>query len=105
LPNGVDRNYHRVVASCARYRQRYNVWPDEIRLDPSILWDLAHVLDGEQFRQLANRVRLRTRDAPGISVGGGSGVVQYDFSVADIPRDSFEQAWDWLGIEPRDVED
>lgn len=74
-------------------------------MDAGVLWDLARVLDDEQFRHLGNHVRLKTRDAPGISAGGAEGVVQYDFSVADIPRESFQQAWEWLAIEPQVVDD
>jgi hypothetical protein len=100
MPNGVDKNFRRLLAVCALYRSRYNEWPAEVRMHPIMLHDLARLLDDEQFQRLAAHVRLGTRDTMGISAGG-RGVVQYGERGAESDPGLIELAEQWLGIQPR----
>ena len=65
MPNGIDKNLHRLLMACALYRQRYDEWLAQARLHPLILHDLANVLDADQFAKLAAHVQIRTRDSNG----------------------------------------
>jgi hypothetical protein len=98
MPNGVDKNLYRLRSACASYRAKYHEWPSQARLQPLLLWDIAQVLDAENFDRLAAHLELRTRDAPGLSVGG-RGVVEYGGD--DVDGELLDLAEKWLGVEVR----
>lgn len=105
MPNGVDKNLHRLHTVCAAYRKRYSEWPSQARLPPMILQDLAHILDVENFGRLAAHIELRTSDHDDITVGG-RGVVKYS-EVGSEAFDTavFELTERWLGVTVRrDIE-
>src|SRR6478609_7474570 len=105
MPNGVDKNFRRLLMACAVYRQKYGEWPVQARMNAGLLQDLAHLFDGENFARLANYLELRTRDKVGLSVGG-RGVVEYaDVDHARLDQEILELAERWLAVEVRrDVE-
>jgi hypothetical protein len=105
MPNGADKNLIRLSIACAVYRQRFREWPSEARLAPVVLWDIAQLLDGENFISLAARLRLRTSEHAQISVGGSHGHVNYEEIEHSEAAPYRDQAWRWLGIEVRrDIE-
>jgi hypothetical protein len=77
MPNGADKNLRRVLIACSAFRERYGEWPSQARMHPLMLWDLAQVLDGDEFVKLATHLQLRTKDRMGLTVGGARGVVDY----------------------------
>ncbi len=99
MPNGHDKNFMRLRWACAEYRQAHKEWPTEARMDASILWDLAHLFDSNQFQSLASRIRIRTRDKSGLSVGGARGVVEYG-TGAGVDEETLELTERWLGVQP-----
>jgi hypothetical protein len=101
MPNGVDKNFRRLLMACAVYHQTYGEWPTQARLHAFILRDLALLFDPENFERLAQRMELRTRPTVGISVGG-RGVVDYaDLGHARSGGTNVRDAERWLGIEIR----
>src|SRR5215213_4224278 len=105
MPNGVDKNFRRLLMACAVYWQKYNEWPSQARLHPMLLQDLAHLFDRDNFERLATHLELRTRDTMGVSVGG-RGVVDYgDVDPGRLDNDTVELAQQWLGVHVRrDIE-
>jgi hypothetical protein len=101
MPNGADKNLQRLLAACAVHRQKHGEWPSQARLEPSLLQNLAHVLDGENFARLAAHLELRTRDRPGLSVGGRGAVEYGDIDHGRVDADVLALAERWLGVEPR----
>jgi hypothetical protein len=101
VPNGVDKNFRRLLMACAAYRQEHGEWPAQARLHPALMQDLARLFDGDDFARLAARLELRTRERVGLSVGG-RGVVEY----GEVDHDRFDdellvRAETWLGVTPR----
>jgi hypothetical protein len=92
MPNGVEKNFSRLLMACAIYRQKYNEWPSQARLHPVILHDLAQLFDSQNFERLAAHLDLRTRDRMGLSVGG-RGVVEYGERDADPALVEFAEKW------------
>ena len=106
MPNGRSKNLVRLRSACAAYRARHDEWPAEARVDPIILRDLAHLLDDESFSALASRIRLRTKDTGGLSVGGARGVVQYGVEGFEEPSaELLTLSERWLGVAPRESDD
>ena len=69
-------------------------------MDPPILQNLAHILDEGSFSALASRIRLRTKDTGGLSVGGARGVVQYGIKGYQEPSDELLALSErWLGVQ------
>jgi hypothetical protein len=103
--NGVDRNLVRLELCVAVYRARFNAWPTHARFSPFFLWELAQLLDAENFEQLSRRMELRTQAEAmmiGISVGGSHGVQWYEgVDHGRIPPDAMEDARVWLGVHTR----
>jgi len=91
--------------ACAVYRQKYDEWPSQARMNAGLLQNLAWLFDGDNFARLANHLQLRTRDKVGLSVGG-RGVVEYgDVDHARLDQEILELAERWLAVEVRrDVE-
>jgi hypothetical protein len=101
MPNGADKNLYRLQAACAVYRQKYHAWPTQARFGAFYLWDLANLLDSENFARLAAHLELRTSDSGEISVGG-AGVVDYgDVDHERIEAGMLELTERWLGVEAR----
>lgn len=99
MPNGADKNYRRLVMTCAAYRQRYGEWPSQARFHPLILHDLATLLDSGEFVKLAAHLQLRTRDRMSISVGG-RGIVDYsDVEHERLDQANLERAELWLDLQ------
>jgi hypothetical protein len=96
VPNGEDKNICRLEVCCAAYREKYGEWPAEARLAPMLLHDIARYLDSESFEALASRIRLRTRDLPGLSVGGSKGVMEYGPGPSD--EHYLDLARRWLDV-------
>jgi hypothetical protein len=101
VPNGVDRNFRRLLMACAVHRQKYGEWPTQARLHARLVQDLANLFDADDFARLAANLELRTRDRVGLSVGG-RGVVEY----AEVDHDRLDnqvlvEAEAWLGVTPR----
>ena len=101
MPNGVDKNFRRLLMACAVYHQEYGEWPTQARLHAFILRDLAGLFDAENFERLAARMELRTRPTVGISVGG-RGVVDYaTIGHGSAGGTTTGDAERWLGVEIR----
>ena len=101
MPNGIDKTLQRLIRACAAYRAKYEEWPAEAWMEAGYIFDLAQLLDHENFTLLATRIRLRTKDA-GISVGGAKGVYVYgDIELDDRAIALIETADRWLGVELR----
>jgi hypothetical protein len=101
VPNGINKNIVRLAMTAAVYRARFHIWPTHARFAPIILWDLAQILDLENFEKLARLMELRTQPH-GISVGGAPGVQRYeDVDHGRIPDGAREEAWRWLGLSTR----
>jgi hypothetical protein len=101
MPNGVDKNFRRLLFACVAYHQKYGEWPTQARLHAYILRDLAGLFDPENFARLAERMELRTRPTVGISVGG-RGVVDYaDLGPVSKGGTTVGDAERWLGVEIR----
>jgi hypothetical protein len=101
MPNGVDKHLQRLLMACALYRQRYSSWPSQARFGSVTLWNLANLLDAENFARLSAHLELRTSDKEGISVGG-IGVVNYGEGDTQIDSDTLAERW--LGVEVRHEE-
>jgi hypothetical protein len=98
MPNGVDKNFRRLLMACAVYHQEYGAWPTQARLHAFILRDLAGIFDAENFERLAEHTELRTRPTIGISVGG-RGVVDYaTVEHGRIDGRTLTEAERWLGV-------
>jgi predicted component of type VI protein secretion system len=101
MPNGVDKNFRRLLMACAVYHQEYGEWPTQARLHAVILRDLAQLFDHENFERLAAHMELRTRPTVGISVGG-RGVVDYaDVGHGRTGGATVGDAERWLGVQIR----
>jgi hypothetical protein len=101
VPNGVDKNFRRLLMACAAHRQKHGEWPTQARRHPALVQDLANLFDAESFARVAAHLELRTRDQFGLSVGG-RGVVEY----AEVDHDRLDHellglAETWLGVTPR----
>lgn len=103
MPNGASKNLVRLSVASAAYRKRYDEWPAEVRIPPIIVWDLAQILDSDQFGLLATRLRMRTSsDITRFSVGGSRGVIWYDdLEHSDLESHEVEAARRWVGVEMR----
>jgi hypothetical protein len=103
MPNGASKNLVRLCCAAAVYRAKFNEWPGEARMPPLVVWDLAQVLDGDNFEQLATRLRLFTSaETTRVSVGGSAGIVWYDEVDFDrVQSEQQETATRWLGLEMR----
>lgn len=103
MPNGASKNLVRLSITAAAYHKRYGEWPAELRAEPIIIWDLAQILDLDQFQLLATRLRLFTSaETTRFSVGGSQGVVWYDEVDHDsVTPDDVAAARRWLGVEMR----
>ena len=101
MPNGIDKNIVRLSVTVGVYRARFKVWPTHARFEPIVLWDLARILDDQDFARLASRIELRTQ-SEGISVGGAPGVQRYgDVNWDSVPAGAQDEARRWLGVERR----
>jgi hypothetical protein len=101
MANGIDKNLNRLRSVCAAYRERYDEWPAEARMEPLIVYDLTHILEADDFLTLASRLRLRTKTT-GLSVGGSKGVVEYGLEGYRNPDpDMVSLSRRWLGVEAR----
>ncbi len=105
MPNGVDKNYRRLLMACAVHRQKFGEWPSQARMNALVLQDLAHLFDSDNFGRLAAHLQLRTADHRDITVGG-RGVVKYsEVDHSRIDSDVLELTERWLGLEVRrDIE-
>lgn len=105
MPNGVDKNYRRLLMACAAYRQSYEEWPKQARFGAGFLWNLAQLFDFENWSRLCAHLELRTMDTDDISVGG-RGVVRYsEIDHSRLDETTLELAERWLDLEiRRDVE-
>jgi hypothetical protein len=103
MPNGDDKNLRRLQMACAVYRQKYGAWPTQARFGAFYLWNLAGILDDENFARLASRLELRTSksDSATISVGGVGVVVYEDVDHSRLDSDTLDLAVQWLGVEAR----
>ena len=102
MPNGVDKNYQRLLMACAVYRQRYQEWPSQARMHPVLLWDLAQLFAMDEFAKLANHLQLRTKDKMGLSVGGRAVVDYSDVDHGRLDHETLRLAEQWLGVHIRD---
>src|SRR4051794_20491722 len=102
MPNGADKNLRRVLIACSAFRERYGEWPSQARMHPLMLWDVAQVLDGDEFVKLATHLQLRTKDRMGLTVGGARGVVDYGEASANIDGETLNLAERWLDVHVRD---
>lgn len=101
MPNGVDKNYRRLLMACAQYRSQYREWPSQVRMHPAMLHDLANLFDQENFERLAAHLEVRTRDRMAISVGG-RGVFEYGRDgEPELDLSMLALAETWLGLEVR----
>ena len=101
MPNGDDRNVVRLTLACALYRERYGVWPTHTRIDPGVLWNIAHVIRSDGFERLCARLQVCSAAGewgPYISMEGSEGSVLYGEGELES-RESQELAREWLGIE------
>lgn len=98
MVNGHDKNLVRIATASAAYREQHGEWPSEARLAPGVLWDIARVLDSENFASLAARLKLRTSENALISVGGSHGYVRAEDLRKQPASQLFELAWTWLGV-------
>jgi hypothetical protein len=105
MPNGVDKNYRRLLMACAVYRQRFGEWPTQARLGAVYLHSLAYLFDLENFQRLTAHLELRTMDAEDISVGGRGVQFYSDVDHERLDHETLELARTWLGLEVRrDIE-
>lgn len=100
MPNGIDKNLRRLQFACASYRRRYQEWPSQARMEPVILWDIAQLLDAENFARLAAHIELRSKDHHGLSVGGRAGVLVYE-GPEEEAEEELELTRRWLNVEVR----
>ena len=101
VPNGVEKNFQRLLMACAWYRQRYAEWPTQARMHPTILHDIAHMLDEADFQKLANHLPLRTHDPMDITVGG-RGVIRYsEVEHERLDEETMRLAAQWLDVRIR----
>ena len=77
----------------AAYRDRYQEWPREVRMDGAQLSALTAGCTADGLRMLIAHVRVAGRDGVGVSAGG-RGVVELD--VADPTPSALEAAGLWL---------
>jgi len=77
----------------AAYRDRYQEWPREVRIDGTRLRSLAAACTDDGLRMLIAHVRVGSRDGVGVSAGG-RGVVELD--VADPTLSALKAADLWL---------
>ena len=98
MPNGVDKNFWRLVSTVAAYHARHKDWPSEARLAPWAIWSLAQLLDAENFELLASRLPLRTTLRASFSAGSSRGHVVYDKIERSPSSDELDAAERWLGV-------
>jgi hypothetical protein len=60
MPNGFARPFVFFLMGCARYRMRFGEWPTRIALAPAALWELAEILEEQDFDRVCQRVEFRT---------------------------------------------
>jgi hypothetical protein len=102
MPNGADKNLVRLRITCSTYRARFGEWPSQARMHPLMLWDLAQVLDHDEFVKLATHLQLRTKDRMELTVGGAPGVVDYEEASARIDDETLRLTERWLDVHARD---
>ncbi|MGD8485004.1 MAG: hypothetical protein PVG27_01275 [Chloroflexota bacterium] len=97
MPNGDDKSLVRLTLACALFKQRHGCWPNEARLAPGVLRDLALRLDVRDFERLTDRLRLRTSRTAVLTVARGRQTLTYTGTAQaeGLPSD---EALDWLGI-------
>ena len=100
MPSDAADNLRRLLITCASYRRRYDEWPSEARLHPVVLWDIASLLDHDEFAELATRLELRTQHGMGISVAGHGEVSSEDIEYP-VDDDALRLTEKWLDVEVR----
>lgn len=101
MPNGVDKNYWRLVMACALYRAQYGAWPTEARVAPIVLWDYGQIFDPENFERLCARLRFRTTMHAHIAVGNGKAHLVYGSQEEQPDPRLIEEADAWFGVRIR----
>lgn len=101
MPNGHDKNFRRLLMTCAAYRGKFGEWPTQVRIYPAAVYDLAHILSPEDFEKLGNSFEIRVIDEIDFSAGG-RGVFRYSDYDHSFENDELIQlAENWLGVRPR----
>jgi hypothetical protein len=80
------------------YYERHQAWPSRATLHPIMLWDLARLLDLEDFQALTSRMAIATSAEMGLIVAGDGGELDYGRHEHNVERLSIQQAIDWLGL-------
>ncbi len=98
MPNGHDKNYVRLLSTCAAHYSRFGEWPTYVSLCPMILAALVVLLGNSQFVRLGERLRFKTRKKVGLGVGSARGFTEY--GSMDGSDSDGELAERWLAVRP-----
>lgn len=101
MPNGHDKNFRRLLMTCAAYRGKYGEWPTQVRMYPAAVYDLAHIFSSEDFEKIATAVEIRITHDIDLSAGG-HGVFRYsDYDHSHENDGLLHLTEKWLGVRPR----
>ncbi|MEW6406383.1 MAG: hypothetical protein AB1649_31755 [Chloroflexota bacterium] len=96
MPNGIDKNWHRLCAALDGFRVRYGSWPTKIRLPEGAI---EYLFTKETYAKLEERLKLIYDDSPYIAEDEAGQIYNYgQEGFPDEPPDI--PAFEWLAVEP-----
>ena len=100
MPNGVGKNWSRLLIAVNGFRIRYRRWPTQVRMWQVQIDDIKSVFKPDTYEKLISRIKLIADEEATVVAGDESGR-QYDYGREGFPRKKRGvDAATWLGIEP-----
>src|SRR4051812_764190 len=102
MPNGRSKNLVRLSMLAGAYHAKHRAWPDELHAAAIIVWDLAQILDGDQFALLSSRLRIVASPDEAFAISGCGGSLRYsELGAGEQPPDEVDRGREWLGVKMR----
>ena len=100
MPNGVGKNWSRLLIAVNGFLIRYRRWPTQVRMSEAQIDDIKSVFKPETYKELISRIKLIVDEEATVVAEDENGR-QYDYGKESFPRKKrgIDSAT-WLGVEP-----
>jgi len=100
MPNGHDKNWHRLCGAVDGFRSRYARWPTRVRLPGIIMNDLWNLFTERDFLTLTSKLQFVLDDARIVADDDDGG--KYSYSDEGFPyHRPNPSAAEWFGVCPK----
>lgn len=99
MPNGGDKNWHRLRATVDGFFLRFQRWPTRIRLHPDILINLREHVFPTSFGQLESKLEFVPDQTSGIVAEDEQGG-RFSYTDDSEKGSPHPDAEEWLGVRP-----